>query len=280
MKNNFKSAATLLTVLILSPFTGYAKNIEKDPGYYQIKNETISFTEADSGKPVAPEKMPELTMLAGMNRNPLAAGALINAGSTMWGVINGGTPTGGYTSAYASAIPGFSFNWGNITGWKGPKEIIYNYKVTNRMGIDVINVKYKISFYYGGTEDTGKAMSATTFTNIAAGGGPVNEPTKGVYITNFTVQPVSLNLRWGWKFGLTVKMSDPMNIGTKLSPVAYLQSDLNWIVSTPVSMNGGTWTYGVDGLGNFKDLTQEINGTTNNLPAPQPVKSVPAVNWN
>ena len=283
MKNTFTTAATLLTILTLSPLAGYSQDV-KDPSYYQIKDETVSFTEADSGKTVTPEKMPELAGLAGMNKNPLAVGDLVNAGATAWGVISGGSPSGGSGSAFASAIPGFSFNWGNITGWKGPKEIIYSYKVTNRMGIDVINIKYKVSFFYGGTEDGGSsAMSASTFAQTSAGRTPAKEPakdeTKGVYITNFTVQPVEINIMWGWKFDLSVKMSDPMNIGTKLHPVAYLQSDLNWILSTPLSTKGGTWTYGVDGAGNFKDLTQQIKGVNDDLPVPQEMKSVPAVNW-
>ncbi len=285
MKNNFKAAATLLTILALSPLSGYTGNIENDPSYYLIESETVSFTEADSGKTVTPEQMPELAMLAGMNKNPLAAGALVNAGATAWGVISGGSPSGGYASAYASAIPGFSFNWGNITGWKGPKEVIYSYKVTNRMGFDVVNVKYKISFFYGGSEDAGSAaMNANTFTQISSGRTPGKESakdqTKGVYITNFTVQPVEINIMWGWKFDLSVKISDPMNIGTKLNPVAYLQASLNWILSTALSTKGGTWTYGVDGNGNFTDLTRKIQGINDGLPMPQQMKSAPAVNWN
>ena len=283
MKNTFTTAATLLTILTLSPLAASAQDT-KDPSYYQIKDESVSFTEASSGKAVTPEQMPELALMAGMNKNPLAAGALVNAGATAWGVISGGAPSGGSGSAFASAIPGFSFNWGNITGWKGPKEIIYSYKVTNLYNIDVINVKYKVSFFYGGTEDGGAAsMTANAFAQTSSGRKPAKEPakdeTKGVYITNFTVQPVEINIMWGWKFDLSVKMSDPMNIGTKQHPVAYLQSDLNWILSTPLSTKGGTWTYGVDGNGVFKDLTQQIKGVNDGLPVPQEMKDVPSVNW-
>ena len=71
-----------------------------------------------------------------------------------------------------------------------------------------------------------------------------------------------------------------MNIGTKLRPVAYLQSDLDWRVSNPLSTRGGSWTYGVDGLGNFRDLNQNMKGINDSLPAIQQPKDVPAVNWN
>jgi hypothetical protein len=208
-------------------------------------------------------------------------GGLVNAGMAAWNVINSGAPSGSYASAYASAIPGFSYNWGNITGWKGPKEMVYRYKVTNLMGIDVIDVKYKVSFYYDGTEDySGKGSS-----NLAAGyfaqtgQAATREESKihGHYITNFTVQPVSVNVKWGWHFDLAVKMSDPMNIGSKMEPVAALQASLNWIRSTPFSTNGGTLTYNVDGLGNFTDLTQ----TEKDMGEAGPVQvKTPKVSWN
>jgi hypothetical protein len=75
-------------------------------------------------------------------------------------------------------------------------------------------------------------------------------------------------------------MSDPMNIGTKMNPVAYLEASLNWIQSTPFATDGGTLTYGVDGLGNFKDLTTPQEKSVNTgTPELQPAKA-PAVSWN
>ncbi|MEI7482108.1 MAG: hypothetical protein WCK75_07145 [Elusimicrobiota bacterium] len=286
MQSTLKAVAAILAVLILSPLTGYANTTEKDPSYYMIKDEVISFTEADSGKAVTPEQMQKLARPANINKTPLAvAGALVNAGASVWGVITSGTPSGGAASSYASATPGFSFDWSDISGWKGPKEIIYNYTVTNLMGIDVIRIKYKISFFYGGTEGNGPKSQITvvkenTFIPVSVGETTAKEPTNGAYITNFTVQPVEINIKWGWKFDLSVKMSDPMNIGTKLRPVAYLQSDLDWRVSNPLSTRGGSWTYGVDGLGNFKDLNQNMKELNDRLPAIQQTEDVPVVNWN
>jgi len=159
--------------------------------------------------------------------------------------------------------------------------MVYNYKVTNLMGVDVIDVKYKISFFYGGTEDySGETARAVNAITQGAGQTAVKEEkVHGRYITNFTVQPVSVNVKWGWHFELAVKMSDPMNIGTKMAPVAALQSSLNWIQSTPFSTNGGTLTYNVDGLGNFTDLNQAEKELTGKI-APVQVPEVPSVSWN
>jgi hypothetical protein len=251
--------------------------VNKD--YFTVAGEQVTLTAVEPGKSAVPPAMPENP--ASFNKG--AEGGLVNAGLAAWGVINSGAPSGSYTSAYASAIPGFSFNWGNMTGWKGPKEMVYRYKVTNLMGIDVIDVKYKISFFYGGTEDYSGKGRLNDYISQATGGS-VSDDAKGDgkvhgrYITNFTVQPISVNVKWGWHFDLAVRMSDPMNIGTKMAPVAALQASLNWIRKTPFATDGGTLSYAVDGLGNFKDLSEDMRA--NGEVAPVMISETPTVSWN
>ena len=263
-------------MLSVSPFLSAQENLQSKD-YFTIKSEAVTLTAMEAGHDAVPAE-PAGFSSRGAEK---AAGGIANAGLAAWNVINSGAPSAGYASAYASAIPGFMFNWGSVTGWKGPKEMVYNYKVTNLMGVDVIDVKYKISFFYGGTEDySGETARAVNAITQGAGQTAVKEEkVHGRYITNFTVQPVSVNVKWGWHFELAVKMSDPMNIGTKMAPVAALQSSLNWIQSTPFSTNGGTLTYNVDGLGNFTDLNQAEKELTGKI-APVQVPEVPSVSWN
>lgn len=266
---------------MISPLLAQEPDTSKKE-YFIAGSQSVTLTSIEPGKAAEPPHLAPLpSSMAGMNKG--GAGGLVNAGATAWGVITSGAPSGSYATAYASAIPGFSFNWGNVSGWKGPKEMVYHTVVTNLMGIDVIDVKYKISFFYGGTEDySGKSARLDNYVAQATGSGTAKEEAQvqGRYITNFTVQPVSIKIKWGWKYDLSVKMSDPMNIGTKMNPVAYLQASLNWIQSTPFATDGGTLTYGVDGRGNFKDLTtpQEKSVKTA-IPAMAPVKA-PSVPWN
>ncbi len=226
--------------------------------------ETVTdLTEADAF-PV-PLRMPDT--------KAVAAAAIVNGGVQAWNVINSGAPDANLSSSYASAIPGFSFNWANYSGWK-KKEVVYTYSITNLMQVDVIKVKYAVSFYYNGQDlSTGRD-------NAALPGVPNRKDTvKGHYITNFTVRPLTMNIKWGWKFSLNVRMADPMNIGTSDKPVAYLQADLNYIVSTPFSTNGEMVTYGVDGLGNFRDLTSQNKGLTEKI-APVAPAELPEISWN
>ena len=274
-----KLLAAAAVCVSFSSFLSADTGADKD--YFSVKTEAVTLTAMEAGKDARPAE-PE--GFAALKTNKAAGGGIVNAGMAAWNVINSGAPSGSYSSAYASAIPGFSFNWGNIAEWKGPKEMVYRYKVTNLMGIDVIDVKYKISFFYGGTEDySGKEAGrldnyVAQATGGANGGETRDGKVHGRYITNFTVQPVSVNVKWGWKFDLAVKMSDPMNIGTKMNPVTALQASLHWIRSTPFATNGGTLTYNVDGLGNFKDMTQVEKDMTGEI-APVQISETPTVAW-
>ncbi|OGS12082.1 MAG: hypothetical protein A2234_07240 [Elusimicrobia bacterium RIFOXYA2_FULL_58_8] len=263
MKNFMQCMAAL--VLTTSPvFQTNSCAQAGDSDYYAIKSESFSVTEAGSAK----EMLLEQPAMFNTDSKQLAtATALVNTGIAAWNVVSGGSPSGAASSAYASALPPAIFlNWSGVAQWKGPKEYFYSYTVTNLMNIDVIKVKYKISFFYGGTEDY-------------AGRHPGPKDVTGKYITNFTVKAVSVNVKWGWHFNLDVKMSNPMNVGTTKKPVAALQSDLQWSVSNILSTNSGIWSYTLDGNGNFRDLNAEEKSLTKAIPLVQPLET-PAVSWN
>jgi len=265
MNNYFKAAAAILLSafsIFLTP--AYAQD---DADYYGIKNETISITEGASGKEVMLRRPELLSDPILGNKDVAAATALVNTGIAAWNVISGGSPSGAASSAYASALPpAFYMTWNSVANWKGPQEYFYTYTVTNLMGVDVIKVKYKISFFYGGTEDyTDRAVTPMSVT--------------GKYLTNFTVTATDVDVKWGWHFNLDAIMSHPMNVGTVLKPVAFLKSDLRWTVSNMLLNKGGAWSYTIDGNGNFKDLNAAEKALTKEIP---PVKAaeIPAVSWN
>lgn len=282
MKTIRTTAALAIIVAIVCPFLSAQETTFKEKDYFAVAGEAVTLVAVEPGGDAVPPKPSPLRPRSGGNKT---AGGLANAGVTTWNVINSGAPSGSYSSAYASAIPGFMFNWGNVIGWKGPKEMVYRYKATNLMGIDVIDVKYKISFFYGGTEDyEGETppmnrQMAQAHGHDAARDTPTASKVHGRYITNFTVQPVSVNVKWGWKFDLAVRMSDPINLGTKMNPVAALQASLNWIRATPFTSDGGTLTYNVDGLGNFTDLTQKEKDLTGEI-SPVQISESPTIPWN
>jgi len=248
---------------------GSAEDSVKNDDYF--KTSAVTVTSEETVRDLTEKDLFPVPLRLGQK---VAGAAIVNGGVQAWNVINSGKPDANLSSSYASAIPGFSFNWANYSGWK-KKEVVYTYTVTNLMQVDVIKIKYAVSFFYNGQNLTSAHKQPTDPLSTLA----QREPVTGHYITNFTVRPLAMNIKWGWKFSLNVRMSDPMNVATSDDPVAMLQSDLNYIVSTPFSTNGAMWTYAVDGLGTFKDLTVRDQDRTAQIGALTQVET-PAVAWN
>ncbi|MDP2866581.1 MAG: hypothetical protein Q8O90_10075 [Elusimicrobiota bacterium] len=267
MKNIQLLAAAALCVSFSS--LGSAEDAVKDNDYF--KTSAVTVTSEETVRDLTEKDLFPVPLRLGQK---VAGAAIVNGGVQAWNVINSGAPDASLSSSYASAIPGFSFNWANYSGWK-KKEVVYTYTVTNLMQVDVIKIKYAVSFFYNGQNLTSASKPSTDPVSVLA----QRNPLAGHYITNFTVRPLAMNIKWGWKFSLNVRMSDPMNIASSENPVAYLQSDLNYIVSTPFSTNGAMWTYGADGLGGFKDLTAQDKERTGQIGRLEPVE-IPAVSWN
>lgn len=202
-----------------------------DAGYYTIRKVTATVTISNGAAEASPEPMP---VTEDFKVVP-AAGAIVNTGVAAWNVVNSGQASSNMSHYYASAVPAMAFDWANYTGWKGPKEAVYELKAENLYGITVLDLKYKVSFYYGGHSKDGK----------------------GQYITNFTVKPVKFETKWGFKFLMDIKISDPMNVATPEDPLAYLQADMNWALSSPIKNERGFQTYAVYGNGDFKDISPE-----------------------
>ncbi len=251
-------AAAALCVSLSPAFAGEADDY--------FKTSAVTLTSEVSERDLTPEDPFPVPLRMPDTKAVPAAGAIVNGGVQAWNVINSGKPDANLSSSYASAIPGFSFNWANFSGWK-KKEVVYTYTVTNLMQVDVIKIKYAVSFYYNGQNLVAMGRTNDPVSSQAQNRGAI----RGHYITNFTVRPLSMNIKWGWEFSLNVRMSDPMNVGTAEDPVAHLQADLNYIVSTPFSTNGGMWTYDVTGLGQFRDLSARNEELTKAIPPLEPV---------
>lgn len=289
MKRATVLVSAAIAVSLSSVFSAAGENIpyKSDSDYFTIKSEAVTVTVTDTGKKASPEAFP-FPPLRRDNAKVVAA-AIINGGMQAWNVINSAQPSGSVGNAsYANAMPNF-VDWNTIAGWKGPKEVIYGVKIENMMGMTVVDVKYMVSFFYGGTSGSGDNVAGCL---IAAGcrGGAATCPEiaakcaaagkgKGSYISNMKVTPLVVDILWGFKYDLECQVANPMNIGTSDDPVAYLQADLMWSFSNPFKKSRGVWTYSMDGKGNFKDITKIFKDKTVEIGVLK-TKSNPQINWN
>jgi len=201
---------------------------------------------------------------AGDDRIAIAPVIIIMAGAKLWNVIVNGRPSADLASAYASAIPGFQFNWNDMSDWKKVTRR-YRFVMGNAIqGQDAVDIVYETSYYHGSLATPGSS--------------PLR---RGHYIANFVVKPETIKMKWGWKVSLSVLMSNPMNIGTAEEPTALLEADLKWLFAKPFSDEPkiGMETMSVDGLGN---LVTSIDGALQLPPVRNeaPVLETPAMNWD
>jgi len=162
----------------------------------------------------------------------IPAALIVMAGAKVWSVIVKNKPSASVATTYASAIPGFSFNWDDMQDWRKVTRT-YRFAVDGPLQGRAVDIVYEVSFFHGSLPFPDKPGK------------------KGHYLTNFTVKPLEINLKWGWKVSLDTAISDPMNIGTGAEPVAWLNADLKWRYTKPFNAKPklGLTTMAVDGLG-------------------------------
>jgi hypothetical protein len=247
--NYLKTA--LSAILVISPFSFLgAQTPETDPDYFTISDTVVIVREVEAPAEPVDLVVPE-TKVA-----PAAAGAIINGGAAAWNIVNGGAASSNLSHTYASAIPGWG-NWHNVTGWRGPKKVVYELKCKNLYGMTVLDLEYEVSFFYGGHDQDGK----------------------GKYITNFTAKATRFEIKWGFKYYMDIRISDPMNVGTPEDPLAYMQADVNWSFSSPIKTQRGFQTYAVRGDGMFRDISPDAGKMAAELEPPAAPENV-KVEWN
>jgi hypothetical protein len=266
MKKTTALISAAIAVSLSPVFSAAGENIpnKTDSDYFTIARTIVNVRELEpSGTEI---KLPEPERLNPERLNkaaPLAVGAIINTGATAWNIIKDGQASSNLPHFYASALPNMVFSWSTVSGWKGPKEIVYEIKAENLFGMTVVDFEYVVSFFYGGSIH-----------------GHPGFKDGGNYITNFTVKPTKFKILWGFKFVMDLTISDPMNVGSPENPLAYLQADVNWTLSSPLKNEKGFETYGVYGNGNFRDLTAKEKALTKGIQAPVEPSETPSVSWD
>jgi len=187
---------------------------------------------------------------------------IIMAGAKVWNVIMDNRPSADLASAYASAIPGFDFNWQDLKEWRKVTKK-YRFSIDSKLQGRAVDIVYEVSFFHGAVPTPGSAGR------------------KGQYIANFTIKPVDIKLKWGWKVALAASMSNPMNVGTASEPVAWLNADLNWQYAKPFSTEPNIHlnSITIDGLGSLEiGGSKELNIPL--APSEETAPAAPAVAWN
>lgn len=158
---------------------------------------------------------------------------IINLGKKVWNLIDQGKPVVNVKSDIATALPQGAKCWTDLQNWQAPKYKVYAVSYKNAYGVTVVDFTYRVLFLTGGT---------------------VNG--KGQYVGYASVEPLNINVLWGFHFNVEASVPTVYNMGSKADPVAGLNLQIKWTLDPILGLQHQehTQTYFVSGRGEFKAL--------------------------
>lgn len=163
----------------------------------------------------------------------LVLDAIVNIGQRLWAIVEKNKPVVDVRTQYAVAVPSGTANWGQLEGWKPPRGQVYGFLAKNGFGATVIEVRYQVLRTYGGSFKG-----------------------KGRYLTAVAIEPLLVEVAWGYKFSISVEVPDSgiVNAGTTEDPVAGMLAVLKWRIETPLKDSQGQAVYYMQGDGLYREV--------------------------
>ncbi len=157
---------------------------------------------------------------------------IINIGRKIWTIVEENKPVVDIKTQYASAVPEGITHWSQLSGWDTPAATVYGFVAKNAYGGKMIDVKYAV------TRTTGGGFKG-----------------KGRYLTGVTVDPLRVEVGWGYRFTMTAEAPSVTNADkTGENPLAGMMVNLKWRIQTPLKDAQGTGVYYVRGDGLFVEV--------------------------
>jgi hypothetical protein len=224
-----KSITLLLGFLVLLPVSVLASEVQESKDYYKISSvavqEVVPTAEEIASGYLAPTQSPR-AFLEGAES--LDWNAMVLIGEKIIQIIKAGKAVVNIKRDAVAALPVGVNNWQELAGWQAPVTKVYTVKVTNYLGMDVVDLRLKVSAMWGG--------------NLAG---------KGQYLSNVLIVPSAMKVLWGWNLDLWSENRDPVNSGSLEAPKAGLGFDIRYRVTTMLNELNGTQDYFITGDGNI-----------------------------
>lgn len=185
--------------------------------------------------PTGPQINPPVNPNAGPSVNDTvnAIDKIVNLAEKIFGIIKENKPVVNITTNYANAVPYGTSHWTQLQGWSKPSTRKYAFSMKNGFGSEVVKVVYQVHWTHSG-----------------------NFQGKGKFLTGVTVEPISVNAAWGYTVDLTAEVPDSTvaNVGTSEDPIASMQVQLNWKISTVIKVINEKAIYYVQGDGFMEQI--------------------------
>lgn len=205
---------------------------KQDPKRFTIDPKSVRFVKF--GPAVTPgQALPALPVPpAPAPQDPLVfLDRIINLANKIWAIIEKNKPVVDITTTYANALPDGITHWAQLGEWKPPVGTIYGFYAKNGYGVKVIDVRYQVLRTIGGKYEG-----------------------KGRYLNGVTVQPLRVDVAWGYKFKMAAKVPSVANVGTTEDPIASMILNLAWAIDTVIKHSEGTSVYYLQGDGAYREI--------------------------
>lgn len=157
--------------------------------------------------------------------------SIVNVGESLWNMIERGRPVVTQKYDVATALPQGIKCWADLEGWGRPSSKLFKTTFTNKMGVTPVKMSYRIIYLTGGHIDG-----------------------VGKYIGFATMQPVSVDVGWGYSFNVQASIPSVYNMGSRTEPVAAMQMSLNYSIESSMGHTTESHQFLISGTGIFEKL--------------------------
>ena len=240
-KTTVKAALSAVFMIALTGIQAIAQEVPQiDPAYYRIKSVRIQDATI---KHAAQFRMP-MTVGANCENGPkpmmlvdelagaeLALESIVNIGKRAWKIVADGKAIVKAAEVSANAMPVGIDCWTDMEGWQQPVSKVYEIEYENFFGNKVVSYLVRVSFVPGGSY---KGL--------------------GKYISQANVTAANVDVMWGFNLNASANVNTIFNMGTKESPVAGMQIQVNWTVSNPLMDSSGSKMFAVNAYGQLTEM--------------------------
>jgi len=177
--------------------------------------------------------IPDIGSVNTQDADDIDPNEILNIGKEIWKIIEAGQSVVNVKTDHATAMPSGVRDWTRMEGWHDPVARTYSVDLKNGLGLSVVHLEYTL---------------------ISIAGGSVNGV--GKYLAYVTVQPSLIHIQWGFNLEASTHVTAVYNKGTHKNPMAGMQMDIHYEVSSVVSKFQRTDSFAVSGDGTVAFLNQ------------------------
>jgi hypothetical protein len=165
----------------------------------------------------------------------IAVDKFINIGKKVWEIVEAGRPVVDLQTDVATALPmtdsGEPVCWTEMENWRVPQSQRFAVILKNRLGEEAVHLEYRVIYQVGGSFEG-----------------------RGRYIAYAAVQPMMVNVNWGWTLLMNAEVLGVANTGTTEDPVPGMTLLVNYRVKTVFQDTPLSKTFFITGLGEFQEI--------------------------